>query len=373
MKRYLLLIAVLFATAFSSFAQIEGEIQQSKKQKIEKGRAYLLEKFIDRDYDKVKEIKDYLLELESEDYVALTPFEQWHILQWTKEYDALIENLRHADSLYFASYNNKVFPEKDDLMRRLYLRGVEDKHLLKYNLDEAKLAAEDNAFLTLFLDWLVGSESSLNQRNWNIEADKFLADYPNSDYKWFVTHWIRKPYEVESDWGWGMGLDLCSGFSTNPLAKPLFGIGLSLDAAFKRLFLFLGYDIMAANTRIDQPLSDGGMCLSGTHMNWMPMYATLGYAIVDNNAIRVTPSIGVGGILETYGTQKHPEYEELEKNIFLYEGALTFDIKGHGVFEGGGVRIRYSCGVAGLGGEVSTVHLISVGASGLIRGTKLVY
>ena len=374
MKRNILLLVLLFATAFSAFAQIENEIQQSKKQKIEKGRAYLLEKFIDRDYEKVKEIKDFLMEMESEDYVALTPFEQWHILQWTKEYDVLIESLRHADSAYFASYNKKVFPEKDDLMRRLYLRGVEDKHLLKYNLDEAQLPAEDEAFLSLFVDWLVGSESSLNQRDWNIESDKFLADYPNSDYEWFVSHWIRKPYEVEGDWGWGMGFDLCSGFSTGSLAKPLFGIGLNMDIAYKRLFLFLGYDIMAANSRIDQSLVGGGICPSGTHVNWMPMYANLGYAVIDNYSIRVTPFVGVGGIIETYGTQKHPEYEELEKNLFLYQGGLSFDIKTHGMFEDGFIRIRYNCGIHGLGKEsMSMVHLISVGAAGLSRGTKRVY
>lgn len=374
MNRHIILIALLFATVFSGFAQIEDEIQQSKKQKIEKGRGYLLEKFIDRDYQKVKEIKDYLMEMDGEDYVALTPFEQWHILQWTKEYDVLVENLRHADSSYFASFNNKVFPEKDDLMRRLYLRGVEDKHLLKYNLDEAQLAAEDNAFLTLFLDWLVGSESSDNQKNWNIEADKFLADYPNSDYEWFVTHWIRKPYEVESDWGWGMGFDLCSGLSSGSLAKPVFGIGLNFDIAYKRLLLLLGYDIMAANTRIDQPLTEGGVCPSRTHVNWMPMYANLGYSIIDNHSIRVTPFIGVGGIIETYGTQKHPEYEELEKNLFLYQGGLAFDIKTHGSFENGFIRIKYTCGIHGLGKEnASMVHLFSVSASGLIRGTKRVY
>ncbi len=374
MKRHILLLALLLVTAIPTFAQIEEEIQQSKKEKITKGRAYLLEKFIDRDYDKVKEIKDYLMEMESEDYVALTPFEQWHILQWTKEYDALLENLRHSDSSYFASYNNKVFPEKDDLMRRLYLRGVEDKHLLKYNLDEAQLSAEDNAFLTLFLDWLVGSNDNIEQKNWNIEADKFLAGYPNSDYEWFVTHWIRKPYEVEGDWGWGMGFNLCSGFSTGSLAQPIFGFGLDFDIAYKRLFMFLGYHVMAAKTRIDQHLSDGGICPKGTQVGWMPMYADLGYAVVDNPSIRITPFVGVGGVIETYGIQKHPEYEGLEKSIFLYQGGLSFDIKTHGRLEDGFIRIRYCCGANGLGKkEVSMTHLFSVVAGGFSRGTKRVY
>ena len=374
MKRNILILVLLFASAFPSFAQIENEIQQSRKEKIEKGRAYLLEKFIDRDYEKVKEIKDYLMEMDDDNYVALTPFEQWHILQWTKEYDALIDKLRHSDSLYFASYDKKVFPEKDDLMRRLYLRSAEDEHLLKFSLQEAQLPAEDEAFLTLFLDWLIRSENNDNQKNWNVGADKFLADYPNSDYEGFVKHWIRRPYEVEGNWGWGMGFNLCSGFSTGSLAQPIIGFGLDFDIAYKRLFMFLGYHVMAANTRIEQHLSDGGLCPKGYHVGWMPMYADLGYAVVDNRSIRITPFVGVGGIIETYGNQKHPEYEELEKNIFLYQGGLSFDIKTSGRLEDGFIRIRYCCGANGIGKkEVSMTHLFSVVAGGFSRGTKRVY
>ena len=165
MKRRILIIALLLATAFSSFAQIEDEIQQSKTEKISKGRVYLLEKFIDRDYEKVKEIKNYLMGMDDKDYVALTPFELWHLLQWTKEYNALIDNLRHADSLYFASYDNKVFPKEDDLMRRLYLRGVEDEHLLKFNLKEAQLPVEDDAFLTLFWIGLSGRRKAMTTKS----------------------------------------------------------------------------------------------------------------------------------------------------------------------------------------------------------------
>ena len=58
MNRKLLFIGMLllFSTA-TAFAQIEKEIDQSKSEQIRKGREYLLEKFLDRDYDKVKEIR----------------------------------------------------------------------------------------------------------------------------------------------------------------------------------------------------------------------------------------------------------------------------------------------------------------------------
>ncbi len=373
MKRIILILTLLLPTAFSAFAQIEDEIQQSKKEKIEKGRAYLLEKFLERDYDKVTEIKDYLLGLEDENYVAIAPIELWHVLFWTKEFDALTTDLRQMDSARVESFSNKVKPQKDALGEQLYRRCVEDEHLLRFGLQEAQLPPEDNDFLTLFLDWDLKPYSPENQKQWNEKSDKFLADYPNSDYEWFVRHIIRVEM-VEKDWAWGMGLDLSSGYSAGPLAWPLFGIGLNVDVAYKRLFLLLGYDIMAANTRVDQYIPGGGLCPSGTHVNWMPFYANLGYAIVDNRAIRVIPFVGVSGVIETYGTQKHPEYEWLEQNLLLYQGGLAFDVKTHGVFEDGCIRIKYTCGIHGLGKEsTSVVHLFSVGASGLLRGTKRVY
>ena len=101
MKRTFLTLTILLATVFSAFAQIENEILQSKKEKIAKGRVYLLEKFLDRDYDKVKETKDYLLGLEDDNYVAIAPMELWHVLFWTKEFDALTTDIRSYDSLRY--------------------------------------------------------------------------------------------------------------------------------------------------------------------------------------------------------------------------------------------------------------------------------
>ena len=72
MKKKLFLLGFLFLIT-PVFAQIENEINESKVEQVKKGRDYLLEKFLDRDYDKVKEIKDYLLTYETEDFMAFIP------------------------------------------------------------------------------------------------------------------------------------------------------------------------------------------------------------------------------------------------------------------------------------------------------------
>ena len=389
MKRTILILALLFATAFSAFAQIENEIEQSKKEKIAKGRAYLLEKFLDRDYDKVKEIKDYLMTLEDDYYIALWPSELCHILQWTKEYGELTSLLRSMDSAYFsasdhAKYNNKVIPEYDDLYKQLYLRGLEDKHLLQFGLQEADLNSEDRTLLTMLLDWMFVKKHYLvrdiqddpDQGRVNEMATQFLSDYPNSDYEWFVRNVIRKQY-VENDWGWGIGLDICGSFLTGSLKDkfmPIIGFGISFDVLYKKFLLNLGYDIILSDTKIDQPYS-GGIYPAGSRDNVMNFYADLGYRIVDNRAISIAPFVGIGGAWDTYGYGQYdkPNLSELDKFYTTYQAGLIFDIKTHGAFEDGVIRIKYNCGLAPINGSISTVNVISVGGTGVIRKNKRVY
>lgn len=341
MKRSILLLALLFATAFSAFAQIEEEIQQSKKEKIEKGRAYLLEKFLDRDYDKVKEVKDYLIDLEDDNYAALAPVELWHILFWTKEYDALTAAMRQVDSVRLKAFSEKIKPQRDALGKQLSRRCIEDEHLVRFNLQEAQLSAEDKDFLTLFLDWDLKPYSHENQKQWNEKSDKFLADYPNSDYEWFVRHFIRVVVD-DSDWGWGMGINLCGGFLTGELKKkiqPIFGLGLNIDVVYKKILLSLGYDIIISDTKIDQPYS-GGIYPAGSRDNVMNFYANLAYPVVANRAISIAPFVGIGGAWDTYGYGQYdkPNLSELDKFYTTCQAGLIFDVVTHGAFEGGVIR-----------------------------------
>ena len=266
-------------------------------------------------------------------------------------------------------------PEKDELGEQIYRRSVEDEHLLRFNLQEAQLSKEDFDFLTLFLDWDLKPNSPENQKSWNESVDKFLSDYPNSDYEWFVRHLIRKQY-VENDWGWGMGLDICGGFLTGTMKDkflPIFGFGISFDVLYKKFLLNLGYDIIISDTKIDQPYS-GGIYPAGSRDNVMNFYADLGYRIVDNHAISVAPFVGIGGAWDTYGYGQYdkPNLSELDKFYTTCQAGLIFDIKPRklGITV---IRVKYNCGLAPINGSISTVNVISVGGVGVIRNYKRVY
>lgn len=81
MKRTILIIAILIATAFTAFAQIEDEVvnYQPKTELMMKARGLIEEKLKEGDFSKVKEIKDYALTLKDEN---VNPFLDWNCGQF---------------------------------------------------------------------------------------------------------------------------------------------------------------------------------------------------------------------------------------------------------------------------------------------------
>lgn len=375
-KLFFIGMLILFSTA-TAFAQIEKEIDQSKSEQIRKGREYLLEKFLDRDYDKVKEIKDYLLGLETDDYKALALFELWHILFWTQEFDALTESFRQIDSAFAANQEKTVIPPLDQLRGQLYRRGVEDEHLLRFNLQEAQLPAEDEAFLNLYLDWDLKQLTPENIEKCNELADAFLAQYPNSDYEWFVRHMIRKVY-VDKDWGWGMGFDLCSGLSTGKFSRPIAGLGLSLDLFYRKFDFMLGYEVVFGKTVVDVPYSINSVpeiYPKGSRSNTVVWYATIAYPVLEKKRLCLAPFVGVGGVADSYPDDKVPGSDLKNQGEHRWTGnaGLCLDIKGSIGYEVGMARFKYMFSMTLPNAPISTMHTFSVGWTYILRGKERVY
>ena len=376
MKRIILILTLLLPTAFSAFAQIENEIEQSKKEKIAKGRAYLLEKFLDRDFDKVKEIKDYLLELEDDNYAALVPAEYWHILFWTKEYDALAADFRGFDSTRFEAFKNKVKPERDQLGEQLTRKCIEDEHLIRFNLQEAQLPAVDNDFLSLFLDWDLKPFNEENQEQWNEKADQFLDKYPNSAYDWFVRHVIRVKMETK-DWTWGFYFGLGSGVFTQDLNEWMKGsIGgcAGLEASYKRVRFGANIDGLDVKLR-ENPSEKGDGSLIAFNVS-------VGYDIVGTRRISLTPFAAVGvGKASSKVLGSIPELAPMTAWRMNYEVGADFDFR-YSEFRTRGplplyIRLRYWYDIPSMGRigpELSGgCHCFMVGFGLSIAEQKRVY
>ncbi|MBQ3738963.1 MAG: hypothetical protein II862_08290 [Bacteroidales bacterium] len=376
MKRSIFTLVLLFATAFSAFAQIEEEIQQSKVEKISKGRAYLLEKFLDRDYDKVMEAKDYLLTLEDDNYAVFAPAEYWHVLLWTKEFDELTSSMRAFDSTQFVAYKNKVKPQRDQLSEQVSRRSIEDEHLLRFNLQEAQLPAEDFDFLSLFLDWDLKPYSPENQKQWNEKSDKFLEEFPNSDYEWFVRHLIRVKMETEK-WVWGFNIGLGSGVFTQDLNEWMRGaIGgcAAIEASYKRVRFAAYMDGMDIKLR-ENPSEKGDGSIIAFNVS-------VGYDLVGTRRISLTPFAAVGvGQVSSKILGSIPELVPLTKWRMNYEIGTDFDFR-FSQFKTEGplplyIRLRYWYDLPSMGRigpELSGgCHCFLLGIGISIAGEKRVY
>lgn len=370
-KIALCLLAFLFAFALGGHAQIEEEILQSKSSRIERGRAFLLEKFLERDYDKMREAKDYLMGLEDDHYLAFRPMEVTHILIWTRDFDELTAYMRQMDSAYQVRISQMVMPASDQLTEQIYRRGMEDEHLLRFNIEEANLPAEDKDFLTLFLDWNLKPFTYKDQQDWNEQSEQFLETYPNSDYEWFVRNVIytELSHLNRNKWAWGMGMDLCGGFLTGKLSEisqPIFGLGLSFNLAYKKLLIDLGYDIVISKTKIDQ-LYGSGVYPAGKRDNLINFYLDFSLPVLSGKEWDISPLLGIGGCWDTYPTSNgNYHLSDLDTFYPTVRTGLKLDIKTHGAFEDGVIRIKYHCGFSNHNG-FSTIHMISVGGAGLMN------
>lgn len=389
MKRKLLFVGMflLFSTA-TAFAQIENEIDQSKSEQIRKGRQYLLEKFLDRDYDKVKEIKDYLLSLETDDYQAFEYYELWYIMFWTQEFDALTESFRQVDSAFFVNQRKKelLTSGPDGLSYRLFFRSFEEEHLLRFNIQNASLSEEDKVFLNLFLDWDLEMDDSnifyprMHRGYYYVDtrinelADNFLAQYPNSDYEWFVRHMIRKVL-VDKKWGWGMGVDLCSGLSTGTFSKPIAGVGLSLDVFYRKFDFMLGYEVVFGKTVVDVPYTINSVpeiYPKGSQSNTIVWYATLAYPVWEKKRLRLAPFVGIGGVMEGYPDDQVPGSDLKYQGEHCWTGnaGLCLDINADAV---GMTRFKYMLSMTMPNAPISTMHTFSVGWTYVIRDKEWEY
>lgn len=376
--KLVIILACLFVMTTGGFAQVEEEILQSKTMKIEQGRAYLLENFFDRDYAKVTEAKNYLLNLEDDHYLAFAPLELINILLWTQEFDALKTYIQQIDSVYIAGLRNRIIPPKDALRTQVFQRSVEDEHLLRYNVSEAKITEEDKALLTLYLDWFTKPASYQHYGECNRKSEKFLKQYPNSHYKWFVQNVIyRELSKLDRDtWYWGMGMDLCGGYVTGKLSEtitPIVGLGLYFNLAYKKLLMELGYDIVLSKTKVDQPISTG-VYKAGSHNELFNFYLDFSYPVVSAKEWSISPLVGIGGCWETVTNTifssnilSFDEIAELEHFYPTARAGLMLDIKTHGAFEDGVIRIKYHCGLSNYGGSISSIHMISVGGAGFMN------
>ncbi len=353
-----------------------------------------MDKFLEGDIEKVKEVKDYLInEVQNEDYVALYPGELWMIMYWTGEHEMLPGKILQFNLDSINKFQHRIAPERDLLYTKLIEKSWEELIMLEYNIDSSELDPQAKDFLLLHLNFMVSGEPlmRLSQEEVNKMADLYLETHPESPYEDYLRNNIRYRYAPSK---WAFGFEFFSGFGmfTGELSEQYSNsvlLGFDFDVEYKKFTLFLRGHIGIGKLKKDKEFSSG-IWEEGSAANIGIPEASIGYAVVENDKIKLSPFLGIGGIEITApqnDLDKRPELDEagvsfsaaytlgLNMNIKLGWDASSYQLyhvpkdKSYWFLR---VRYGYTLPQINQVGHNGNFHHITIGIGGIHRGMKRV-
>ncbi|WP_423819602.1 hypothetical protein V5739_03085 [Salinimicrobium sp. TIG7-5_MAKvit] len=386
----------LFFLVFSAMQAQQDSLQQeildysnTTSQIISRGRSLLLDKFMERDLQKVSEVRDYLVnEVQNDDYLALYPSEYWLLLYWTTDYEELLHSITSFDDEDWEKMSRQIPPTYDRLFAKLRESTLNSVDQIKNRLRAADLKTVDQDFLLLYLEYLLtNSEEVLQeQKRINLLADEFLANHPDSAYENYVRENIRYVF-IPSKWGFGFEFFSGYGLFTGNLSEDYqnsIPMGVGFDIEYSKITLYLRNYIGFSFTKKELP-SDTKIWKENSQVRVLLPEASFGYAIIDNNRLKVSPFAGIAStsISPTeYDIEKQPEIEDAGHDFTTtYTAGINADFKlnwGTGLFRLTDskhsywfVRLRYGFSAPQFrDGYSGNMHYLTLGLGGLGRGSK---
>lgn len=397
MKHYYIAVLFLFFSALlpAQETDLEKEIMQyseSKSDIISKGRRLLIDKFLEGDIEKVQEIKNYLMnEVEDDYYTALYPAELWMIMYWTGEYQPLIKSVTQMDQEALAVYSRKLSPSRDMLYNKLVERSWENLEMLENKILASSMETVQKDFLLLHLNYMVSGEPlmKLSQEEVNKMADLYLETHPNSPYEDYIRNNIRYHFVPNN---WAVGMEFFSGYMhlTGGLSEQYKNsaiLGFDFDVEFKKLILYLRGSVGISSLKKDREFSTG-YWEKGSTANIGLLEVSMGYALIENNKIKMSPFVGIGGAEVSAPQVDIDEYPELKQAKVGMSTAYTvglnldfklgWDASSHLLYNVPQdksywfIRVRYGYTMPQLNevGHNGNIHHITIGIGGLHRGMK---
>lgn len=319
-----LILTVVCQGLFAQTNDVEQEILQQKPSKsivISKARQLLMDKILEKDWQKVAKLKDYLLDQEDTNYIALHPSEYWYTLYHLQAYPELLMDVRHYDSIAIAYLMDKIFPTYDMLLPTLHKKTVENKSNIHQQISHSKVGEKEKTFLHLHIDWLL---NTVKQDSLNIRSEDFLNTYSPTVYDNFIRKHIRQKYKVK---GWGMiigyslGYGILDGQIGNYYTNPVL-LCFDIGGLFNQFELSLNSCFGPNKNKYDIPYSEG-VWASNSSTSYFLGYGSLGYTSFENDRLRLTPFIGIGGG-EMNAPQKNRNENSALKEITISTGPIYF-------------------------------------------------
>lgn len=334
MKRiFILLIFSLIANYLSAQTDsLPTSKPPSTPEKINSSRRALLASFLMEDPAGVGLWMDSLSRLEDENYAGLIWDERWMLYYWTESYGTLLEEVSHFDAQKRAQQSWKTQPPKDSIFEWLDYTLLESRFDHFSNIQSAFLNAEEKAFTTLLLEYLL--RLNTDEEEWAERLESFDTHFPGSRFSVFLASIkpvILKPTRQAIGVSAGLQIGSWRGNIERSLSTPyMFNMDLYywtnrwnflLDMAFGGPSLTR--DLLERNEiwPEEDPTSFFNLGLN------------FGYDLVNAPKLRIFPSIGGGvGFLRppTPGEDEDPlpeYYDNFNFSEFHLSAALTADVK----------------------------------------------
>lgn len=305
-KLFFLILSFVCAAAYAQEDSLKKEILAatgSQTMLIRNARMLLLDKFIQKDMNDVRRLKNFLNnDIDNENYIGLYQIEDILLNYWTEDYMHILAGVNLLGDI---SLNVKLRPDNDYLFVKVRDESVKNYYGLQQSIQSAGLSAEDRDFLEIMLTYLVsGKFNFVIGRSITVEDDKldsmgneFLQKYPESKYTKFIKENIRSRY-TKSDWA--LGFDFFSGYGIttgNALYnfKNHVPIGVGFDVYYKKLVLYLR-DYIGFDRTLNDIEHNKVVWPKRSQVRIYLPEASLGYPVISNKLLRITPFAGIAGI-----------------------------------------------------------------------------
>ncbi len=298
---------------------------------------------------------DSLARLEDNTYAGLVWDERWLFYFWEEAYGNMFDEVIRFDAAERERQAYKIPPAADSLFETLDRTLYERRFDLFNRLQQALLNEEEKAFCVLQLDYLL--RLNKDEKEWAARLDAFLRRYPDSrfaDYVRSVRPVIRKPGQR----GFGFSLGYANGDWTGNLDRTLSGLH-ALEVGiyvWRKGWHFDLRSIAGSPALTRQVVHNGFQWLKGDGTEFKNVGLEIGRDLLDNNRLRITPSVGVyvGSLSPAPPlVGENPEYYS---EFYFIDGhlmaAVTADLKlfqgdgnlrglGKGTFHGLRLRVGY--------------------------------
>jgi hypothetical protein len=260
-------------------------------------RKLILDGIRDDNIPKVRELLVYLdAKFDKSRVVAFWEEESWLLLYWIGDYARLLSNSKFFAPIPRAYYADKILPPRDMFIVGLKEATNSRRDDLMGGVRESGLKSFEKEFLRVLLEYLLMDEkdSYTTQGKVNALATDYINTHTDSYLIPFVKNYIRFVVRPSD---WGFGLDLFSGYGsfTGSLGRhfrPVIPLGIALEAQRRKAIadfrIFLGF-----GGKVLREFDYEGHWKKDLALTVVYPELSLGYALVDNPAVRCFPFAGL--------------------------------------------------------------------------------